>query len=70
VKAVRRTKRAERFNPENYGMIFCPGCSGSGSSFANAQWVNVCEVCGGFGFIKKKNKNSFKYDRVIAQLLK
>jgi len=70
VKSVNKTKIAERFNPEKYGMTFCPGCSGSGRSFADAQGVNVCKVCGGFGFIKKEDKNSFQYDRVITQLFK
>ena len=67
---MNKTKIAERFNPEKYGMTFCPGCSGSGRSFADAQGVNLCKVCGGFGFIKTEDKNSFQYDRVIAQLLK
>jgi DnaJ-class molecular chaperone len=67
---VNKTKIAERFNPEKYGMTFCQGCSGSGRVCNDAQGVNVCRVCGGFGFIKKEDKNSFQYDRVIAPLLK
>ena len=67
---VSKTKVGREFNPNKYGMIFCPNCSGSGRSFADAQGVNVCKVCGGFGFIKKEDKNSFQYDRVIAPLLK
>jgi DnaJ-class molecular chaperone len=70
VKSVNKTKIAERFNSEKYGMTFCPGCSGSGRVYNDAQGFNVCKVCGGFGFIKKEDKNSFQYDRVIAQLLK
>jgi uncharacterized protein (DUF983 family) len=67
---VNKTKIAERFNPEKYGMTFCPGCSASGRFSNDVQGVNVCKVCGGFGFIKKEDKNSFQYDRVITQLLK
>jgi len=54
VKSVNKTKKTERFNPEKYGMTFCPGCSGSGRFCNDAQGVNVCKVCGGFGFIKKE----------------
>jgi DnaJ-class molecular chaperone len=50
---VNKTKKTERFNPEKYSMTFCPGCSGSGRFCNDAQGVNVCKVCGGFGFIKK-----------------
>ena len=51
---MNKTKKTERFNPEKYGMTFCPGCSGSGRFCNDAQGVNVCKVCGGFGFIKKE----------------
>jgi len=60
VKTLRRTKIGEKFNPEKYGMIFCPDCSGSGRSFADAKGVNVCKVCGGFGLIKKERKMASK----------
>ena len=67
---MNKTKITERFNPEKYGMDVCPGCRGSGRSFADAQGVNVCKVCGGFGFIKKEDSNSFQNDRVTVQLRK
>jgi len=60
---VNKTKIAERFNPNKYGMIFCPSCSGSGRSFADAQGVNVCNICGGFGLIKKEEKKAFRIER-------
>ena len=66
---MRRTKIVQRFNPEKYGMIFCPDCGGSGRSFTDAQGVNVCKVCGGFGLIKKKEKN-VQNNWVIGQLPK
>ena len=53
-----KTKLGRRFNPNKYGMIFCPNCRGSGRSFADAQGVNVCKVCGGFGLIKKEEKKA------------
>ena len=51
---MNKTKKTERFNPEKYGMTFCPGCSGSGRFCNDAQGVDVCKVCGGLGFIKKE----------------
>jgi hypothetical protein len=42
MKVVRRTKINERFNPEEYGMIFCPDCSGSGRSFTDPKGANAC----------------------------
>ena len=53
-----KTDIGRRFNPNKYGMVFCPNCSGSGRSFADAQGVNVCKVCGGFGLIKKEEKKA------------
>jgi rRNA maturation endonuclease Nob1 len=53
---VSKTKVGRGFNPNKYGMIFCPNCSGSGRSFADGQGVNVCNVCGGVGLIKKEEK--------------
>ena len=55
---MEKPSKVKGFTPEKYGMIFCPDCSGSGRSFADAKGVNVCKVCGGFGLIKKE-KNSF-----------
>ena len=55
---MEKPSEGKGFTPEKYGMFFCPDCSGSGRSFANAKEMNVCKVCGGFGLIKK-NKNSF-----------
>jgi len=53
---VNRTKTGQKFNPEKYGMVFCPNCSGSGRSFINSKGGGVCKVCGGFGLIKKREK--------------
>ncbi len=49
--------RDKSFNPENYGMVFCPHCNGSGKSLDEAKGVDVCKVCGGFGLIKKGEEN-------------
>ena len=67
---MRRTTIDERFNPEKYGMIFCPNCRGSGKSFHDAKGVNVCKVCGGFGLIKKQEKSSIHDKSVPIELLK
>jgi DnaJ-class molecular chaperone len=58
VEGVSKAKLSRRFNPNKYGMIFCPNCRGSGRSFADAQGVNVCNVCGGFGLIKKEERKA------------
>lgn len=61
----------EGFDPEKYGMIFCPGCGGFGKSFHDAGGVvNVCKVCGGFGLIKKEEKSSVSDKGVPIELLK
>ena len=60
-----KTDIGRRFNPNKYGMVFCPNCSGSGRSFADAQGVNVCEVCGGFGLIKKEEKKASRIKGVL-----
>jgi hypothetical protein len=62
--AMKTTSIGKRVNPERYGMIFCPSCNGFGKSFADAKGVNVCKVCGGFGAIKKEDKNRFNDKRV------
>jgi DnaJ-class molecular chaperone len=53
-----KTKVGRGFDPNRYGMIFCPDCRGSGRSFADVQGVNVCKVCGGFGLIKKEERKA------------
>ena len=64
-----KTDIGRRFNPNKYGMVFCPNCSGSGRSFSDAQGVNVCNVCGGFGLIKKEeNKGSLMESSLFGGL--
>jgi DnaJ-class molecular chaperone len=70
VKAVGRTKISERFDPQKYGMIFCPECGGSGRSLTDDNGINVCKVCGGFGLIKREVKKGFQDNGAIAQLHK
>jgi len=67
---VRRTKIGGRFDPGKYGMIFCPGCSGSGKSFTDPKGDNICKVCGGFGLIKKREKTSILDKRFPIMLLR
>jgi len=58
-----------RFNPERYGMIYCPVCKGEGKLFNGVERGVICEICGGFGLIKKEEKN-VQDNWVIAQLPK
>jgi len=50
----------ERFNPERYGMIFCPQCNGRGKIFKTIKEFEVCMACGSFGLIKtpREKQNS------------
>jgi len=44
------------FDPEKYGMAFCPDCKGKGKLPKNSGGFNVCSRCGGSGVIKKEKK--------------
>jgi DnaJ-class molecular chaperone len=44
------------FNPEKYGMVFCPNCNGKGKLSKNPGSFNVCSRCGGGGVIKKEKE--------------
>jgi hypothetical protein len=67
---VGRAKTAEGFNPEKYGMVFCPGCGGSGKSFSGGEKVDICKLCGGFGLIKKEGDHGYQKKRVPSMLQK
>ncbi len=58
-----------RFDPGRYGMIYCPGCKGSGKLFNGVERGAICKICGGFGLIKKEEKN-VQDNWVTSQLLK
>lgn len=49
---MRKKALGEGFNPERYGMIFCPECNGRGKISKNVKEFEVCMACGGFGLIK------------------
>jgi DnaJ-class molecular chaperone len=55
---TKKTIINKMFHPEKYGMIFCPDCNGSGRAINNGNGVNPCKVCGGFGLIKKEERDS------------
>ena len=42
------------FNPEKYGMTFCPLCQGDGKVGNTSEGLEVCKECGGFGLIRKE----------------
>jgi DnaJ-class molecular chaperone len=44
------------FNPEKYGMVFCPDCKGKGKLPKNLEGFNVCSRCGGSGVFEKEKK--------------
>jgi DnaJ-class molecular chaperone len=69
VETVSETRIDEGFKPEKYGMIFCPDCNGSGRSFTEAKGTNVCNVCGGFGLIKKKEKKASRVKGILIYRL-
>ena len=43
-------------DPEKFGYIQCPHCSGYGSSLKDPEGVNICKRCGGSGLIKKEGE--------------
>ncbi len=53
VMSMKNTVIGRRFNPDGYGMIYCPACKGSGKLSNGVEAGVVCKVCGGFGFVKK-----------------
>jgi len=48
----------KRLDPARYGMILCPECKGKGKFLDQDKKVFVCNLCGGFGLIKKENNVS------------
>jgi DnaJ-class molecular chaperone len=42
------------FDPEKYGMTFCPLCQGGGKLAKTSEGFEVCKECGGFGLIIKE----------------
>ncbi len=44
------------FDPEKYGMIFCPDCEGKGKLPKKPDGFIVCSTCGGCGAIRKEEE--------------
>jgi DnaJ-class molecular chaperone len=44
------------FDPEKYGMVFCPDCEGKGKLPNNPDGFLVCSRCGGSGAIRKEDE--------------
>jgi DnaJ-class molecular chaperone len=53
-KMAKKTKK--QFDPEKYGMTICPHCNGSGSLQDSPDSMNVCTKCGGFGLVRKEER--------------
>ncbi len=56
-----------RFDPDRYGMDYCPVCNGSGRSSNGAEGMVVCKICGGFGLIKREKESNFECHRVDSK---
>ena len=52
-----KIEMGRRFNPERYGMIYCPVCKGIGKLLNRLWEESVCTMCGGFGLIKKEEED-------------
>ncbi len=52
-------KKNKHFDPDKYGMVYCPACKGSGKLFNEVEESVGCKICGGFGFIKKEEDTNF-----------
>jgi DnaJ-class molecular chaperone len=46
----------KNFDPEKYGMLFCPDCKGIGKLPKSPDGFIVCSRCGGNGVVKKEKK--------------
>ena len=55
----------KKFNPEKYRMMVCPVCEGYGR-FSYSDDAQVCQNCGGFGFIRIEGKSFDQKDKPIA----
>jgi len=58
VMPMKKMVMSRRFNPDRYGMVYCPVCKGSGKLLNGVEAGVVCKVCGGFGFVKKQKNGS------------
>lgn len=60
-----KIEMVRRFNPEKYGMIYCPVCKGIGKLFDELWEGSVCQMCGGFGLIRKEEEvnQQFRFRR-------
>jgi len=63
-----KTVMGSRFNPDRYGMIYCPVCRGSGKLLNGSEGRVVCKICGGFGLTKKEKENNLDEHRLIHNL--
>jgi hypothetical protein len=44
------------FNPEKYGMMFCPFCEGASRAPDHEAAEYICSACGGFGWMRRENR--------------
>ena len=53
------------FDPDRYGMIFCPACHGQGKFIYGTMEIEVCSVCGGFGLTIKDRQEDEPRDGFV-----
>jgi hypothetical protein len=64
---VKKMTTRTSFDPERYGMIFCPSCHGQCKFIHDNMETEVCSVCGGFGLtIKYGQEDESRYDSVFV----
>jgi len=64
---VKKRTAQTSFDPERYGMMFCPSCHGPGKFIHGTIETEVCSVCGGFGLtIRAGQKEGSRDDFVFA----
>ncbi len=55
---MKKRAKDRPLDPAKYGMILCRECKGMGKFLDPDKKISVCSLCGGFGFIKKKDNIS------------
>jgi DnaJ-class molecular chaperone len=53
--------------PEIYGMVYCSNCNGLGKFVTNANELNVCITCGGFGAIRMPEVEVIHTHRIMER---
>jgi len=60
-------KKGKASIPEKYGMVYCSNCNGLGKFLTNANKLNVCITCGGFGAIRMREVEVIHTHRIMER---